>query len=116
MMVERDRPPGMYRDRDAEVQQRVDRGRFGAVLLDAVIEYDDAHGHLANATADELRDALRLGASRLRERSQRTERDPLLRGARRLVAEVWDAVHQHALSARSLVADAALDLRDTIDS
>lgn len=36
------------------------------LLLDAVVLNDDEMGHLANATADELRDALRLAARRLR--------------------------------------------------
>lgn len=87
-----------------------------AKLLDRVIASDDEHGDLANATGDELRDALRLAASRLRERKQRTERDPLLRGARRLVAEVWALVDNRIVGARSPAGDAALDLRDTIDS
>lgn len=89
---------------------------FGAVLLDQVIVHDDEMGHLANATADELREALRLAASRLRDRRTRTERDPLLRGARRLVAEVWELVRAQTISARSPAGDAALDLRDTIDT
>jgi hypothetical protein len=89
---------------------------FGAVLLDAIIEHDDNMGHLTNATADELRDALRLASSRLRERKLRTNRDPLLIGARRLVAEVWFLVDLHQINARSMAADAALDLRDTIDT
>lgn len=38
---------------------------FGPLLLDEIIEHDDEMGHLANATADELRDALRVAATRL---------------------------------------------------
>jgi hypothetical protein len=88
----------------------------GSYLLDAVIEHDDDNGDLANATGDELRDALRLAASRLRDRRTRTNRDRLVVGARRLVAEVWLLVDQGALNARSMAGDAALDLRDAIDS
>lgn len=89
---------------------------IGADLLDAVIAHDDENGDVANATGDELRDALRLAASRLRDRRARTERDPLVRGARRLVAEVWRLVDERKLNARSMAGDAALDLRDTIDT
>lgn len=39
----------------------------------------------------------------------------LERGARRLVTEVWALVDQGVINARSLAADAALDLRDDID-
>lgn len=90
--------------------------RYGTVLLDAIIEHDDAMGHLANATGDELRDALRIAATRLRVRSQRRPTDALLIGARWLVAEVWWLVQEHKIDARSRAADAALDLRDTIDT
>jgi len=37
------------------------------------------------------------------------------RGARRLVTEVWRLVDMRMLNARSMAADAALDLRDEID-
>lgn len=86
------------------------------MLLDAVIEHDDSMGHLANSNGDELRDALRIAATRLRKRKDRTNRDPLLIGACRLVAEVWLLVDQGKLNARSPAGDAALDLRDTIDT
>jgi hypothetical protein len=100
----------------ADQRAQPTRAEWGAGLLDAVIAHDDDMGHLANATADELRDALRVAATRLRTRRDRTERDPLIRGARWLVAEVWQLVDQHTLNARSMAADAALDLRDTIDT
>lgn len=87
-----------------------------AYLLDNVIASDDANGDLANATADDLRDALRIAADRLRALSGHRPRGPLLLGARRLVAEVWRLVEEHKLNARSMAADAALDLRDTIDT
>jgi hypothetical protein len=41
--------------------------------------------------------------------------NPLERGARRLVTEVWQLVDQGTISARSTAGDAALDLRDDID-
>jgi hypothetical protein len=40
---------------------------------------------------------------------------PLERGARRLITEVWDLIDNGQLNARSMAADAALDLRDEID-
>lgn len=84
-------------------------------LLAEVIAHDDAHGALANARGDELRDALRLAAERLRIYEDGAPRAAFMVGARRLVAEVWWLVQEHAIDSRSRAADAALDLRDQID-
>lgn len=88
----------------------------GAALLDQVIEHGDENGDVANSTADDLRDALVVAADRLRALSGQRPRGPMLIGSRRLVAEVWQLVRDHKLNARSMAADAALDLRDTIDT
>lgn len=87
-----------------------------AALVDEVLEHDDENGALANATGDELRDALRVAADRLRALSGRRPRGPLYVGARRLCAEVWQLARDGVISARSPAGDAALDLRDTIDT
>lgn len=85
-------------------------------LLDEVLAHDDMNGALANATGDELRDALRLAADRLRIAAGRRPRCAWLVGTRRLVAEVWRLVDDHRIDARSPAADAALDMRDLIDT
>lgn len=89
--------------------------RAGA-LVDEVLEHGDDNGALANATADDLRDALHLAADRLRILGGRPPRGAWMIGCRRLVAEVWDLVHQRKIDARSPAADASLDLRDMIDT
>lgn len=101
-------------DRPDTTRQTIEH--FGAHLLDRIIEHDDEYGDLANSSADELRDALRCAASRLRDVRTRTIRDPLVVGARWLVAEVWELVRLGVIGARSPAADAALELRDTIDT
>lgn len=45
----------------------------------------------------------------------RSPRDPLVVGARRLVSEVWRLVDDGTVGSRSPAGDAALDLRDTLD-
>lgn len=90
--------------------------RAAAQLLDEVVAADDENGALANAEADLLRDALRLGAERLRVGAGRPPRGAWLVGSRRLVAEVWALVQDRRIDARSPAADAALDLRDMIDT
>lgn len=84
-------------------------------LLAEIIEHDDGNGALANATADDLRDALRLAADELRIRRGMAPRSAWLIGIRRLVAEVWLLAKQNKIDQRSPAADAALDMRDTID-
>lgn len=90
-------------------------GNVASLLLTEILEHDDENGALANATADDLRDALRLAADRLRTYSGRRPSGPIYRGARRLTAEVWRLVELHTINARSPAGDAALDLRDSID-
>lgn len=87
-----------------------------AQLLDRIVEHDDEHGDLANAQPDELRDALRIAAERLRVHSGREPRSAWLIGSRILVAEVWWLVQEQRLDARCRAADAALELRDMIDT
>lgn len=84
-------------------------------LLAEVIEHDDDNGALANATADDLRDTLRLAADEIRVRRGYRPRSAWLIGARRLTAEVWHLAARGVIDQRSPAADAALDLRDTID-
>lgn len=90
--------------------------RRAADLLDEVIAHGDELGSVANAQPDDLRDALVVAAERLRVLAGRPPRGAWLIGSRRLVAEVWQLVHDRRIDARSPAADAALDLRDMIDT
>ena len=44
------------------------------------------------------------------------ERDPLVIGSKRLIKAVWKLVRDKKIDARSAAADAALNLRDVIDT
>lgn len=89
--------------------------RAGA-LLDEVIAHGDENGAVANAQPDDLRDALDVAADRLRVLAGHAPRNAWWLGIRLLTAEVWELVAVHRLDARSPAADAALDMRDMIDT
>lgn len=98
------------------MDEPVPPNRVAAVLLDEILDHGDDNGALANASGDDLRDALSLAADRLRTRDWRKPRGPWMLGCRRLVAEVWWLVQQQRIDARCPAADAALDMRDMIDT
>lgn len=87
-----------------------------SLLLDQIVEHGDGNGDIANAQPDDLRDVAMIAAERLRVLSGRPPRGAWLIGTRRLVAEVWQLVHDRRIDARSPAADAALDLRDMVDT